>query len=104
MIDVRRENTSRGCVLQGNPASGSIPERYMVELIEVRDRVLLSALQAALTEAQIAFVTFDGPISGLLGDMFPHRIMVDEVNLVPARRVVALVSPDDLPPLERKNP
>ncbi len=71
----------------------------MIELMEVRDPVLLSALQAALAEAGIDVMTFDGPISGLLGDLFPCRLMVDEADLAAARRVVAMVSPEHLPPL-----
>jgi hypothetical protein len=72
----------------------------MVELMEVRELVLLSALKAALAEAGIEVFEFDGPLSGLIGDIFPWRLMVHEEDLTAARRVVAQVCPEHLPPAE----
>jgi hypothetical protein len=70
----------------------------MIELLRTEDPVLISALKAALDEAGIDAVAFDGPIADLYGAAFPRRLMVHPDDLDAARAIVAALAPDDLPP------
>lgn len=68
----------------------------MVELFHTQDPVLLSAVKAALSEADIPSVEFDGPIADMYGAMFPRRLMVLEDDIGAARMVLHSLCPDCL--------
>ncbi len=63
----------------------------MVELIRTNDPVLLSWLTAALAEARIETIVLDVHTSILEGSVsaIPRRVMVDDDDLVRAKRLVA---------------
>lgn len=67
----------------------------MVELMRTDNPVLLSALMAALAEAGIEAVEFDG-IADIYGAAFPRRLMVLEDDLIPARRIASEICPEFL--------
>ena len=71
----------------------------MIELLRTEDPVLMSAMKAALDEAGIGAFEFDGPIADIYGAVFPRRLMIHEDDLRAARRIVADLAPDQLPPL-----
>ena len=60
------------------------------ELIRVNDPVLLSAVGALLDGAGIHYLVLDQNMSVIEGSLgiLPRRIMVDEDNVVAARRVI----------------
>ncbi len=68
----------------------------MIELFHTQDPVLLSAVKAALTEADIPAVEFDGPIADMYGSLFPRRLMVLEEDLRAARLIVHDLCPECL--------
>ncbi len=68
----------------------------MVELFHTQDPVLMSAVKAALAEAEIPAVEFDGPIADMYGSAFPRRLMVLEDDLGAARLIVHDLCPDCL--------
>lgn len=68
----------------------------MVELFHTQDPVLLSAVKAALAEAEIPAMEFDGPIADMYGSVFPRRLMVLEADLSAARLIVHGLSPECL--------
>jgi hypothetical protein len=70
----------------------------MVELLRTDDFVLLSALKAALDEAGIDAIEFDGPVADVYGALFPRRLMVLAEDLRAARAVAASLAPELLPP------
>lgn len=65
----------------------------MVELLRSDNPVLLSALKAALADAGVGAVEFDG-IADVYGAVFPRRLMVLEEDLVRARRVARDICPE----------
>ena len=69
----------------------------MIELLRSDNPVLISALMAALAEAGIDAVEFDG-IADIYGAVFPRRLMVLEEDLVRARRVARDICPEFLAP------
>lgn len=68
----------------------------MIELFHTQDPVLLSAVKAALAEADIPAVEFDGPIADMYGSLFPRRLMVLEGDLLAARLIVHDLCPECL--------
>jgi len=68
----------------------------MIELFHTADPVLLSAVKAALAEADIPAVEFDGPIADIYGALFPRRLMVLEDDLAAARMIVHGLCPECL--------
>ncbi len=68
----------------------------MVELFNTDDPVLLSAVKAALAEAEIPAVEFDGPIADMYGALFPRRLMVLEEDIPRARMIVHSLCPECL--------
>jgi hypothetical protein len=68
----------------------------MVELFKTDDPVLLSAAKAALAEADIPAVEFDGPIADMYGALFPRRLMVLEDDVARARVIVHGLCPECL--------
>ncbi len=68
----------------------------MVELFHTDDPVLLSAVKAALAEADIPAVEFDGPIADMYGAVFPRRLMVLEEDIAAARVIVHGFAPECL--------
>lgn len=71
----------------------------MVELLRTDDFVLISALKAALEEAGIDSIEFDGPVADIYGAVFPRRLMVLEEDFREARRIAAGLAPELLPPV-----
>ncbi len=69
----------------------------MIELLNTQDLVLLSAVKAALSDADIPAVEFDGPIADMYGSLFPRRLMVLEDDLAAARMVVHSLCGESLP-------
>jgi len=69
----------------------------MIELLRSNDPVLLSAVTAALAEAGIEAIEFDG-LADIYGAMFPRRLMVLEEDLTRARRIASDICPDHLEP------
>jgi hypothetical protein len=61
----------------------------MKELFSTSDAVRLSYLQAVLADAGIGTVVLDAGAGSLWGAAIPSRLMVDEDDLVQARRVIA---------------
>jgi hypothetical protein len=70
--------------------------RVMVELFNTDDPVLLSAAKAALAEADIPAIEFDGPIADMYGALFPRRLMVLEEDVGRARVIVHALCPECL--------
>ena len=68
----------------------------MIELFHTDDPVLLSVVKAALAEAEIPAVEFDGPIADMYGAVFPRRLMVLEEDLAPARVILHGLAPECL--------
>jgi hypothetical protein len=69
----------------------------MVELLRSDNPVLISAVMAALAEAGIDAVEFDG-IGDIFGAVFPRRLMVLEDDLTRARRIASDICPEFLEP------
>lgn len=69
----------------------------MVEVLRSDNPVLISAMMAALAEAGIEAVEFDG-IADIYGAMFPRRLMVLEDDLTRARRIALDICPEFLEP------
>ena len=61
----------------------------MIELARTADPVRLSALRAALTDADIDHVAFDTGAGGLWQAAIPVRLMVREEDLELAQRLIA---------------
>jgi hypothetical protein len=59
------------------------------EVLATTDAVRLSFLRSVLEDAGIATVTLDGAMASVLSSAFGMRLMVDEEDLVQARRVIA---------------
>ena len=70
-----------------------------MELLRTGDFVLISALKAALEEAGIDSIEFDGPVADIYGALFPRRLMVLEEDFRAARRIAADLAPELLPPV-----
>ena len=68
----------------------------MVELFHTQDPVLMSAVKAALAEAEIPAVEFDGPVAEMYGALFPKRLMVLEDDLGAARMILHGLCPECL--------
>ena len=68
----------------------------MVELFNTDDPVLMSAVKAALAEAEIPAIEFDGPIADMYGALFPRRLMVLEDDIAAARMIVHSLCPECL--------
>ena len=64
--------------------------------MHTEDPVLLSAIKAALAEAEIPVLEFDGPVADLYGSMFPRRLMVLAEDLAAARLIVHGLCPECL--------
>ena len=62
----------------------------MIELVRTNDLVLISALEALLTAADIGHFVADGHMSALEGSVgfLQRRIMVDKTQLERARRLL----------------
>jgi Putative prokaryotic signal transducing protein len=60
------------------------------ELVRTNDAVLITAIEALLKSANIAFLIVDQNMSVLEGSIgiFPRRILVDEDELPAARRLL----------------
>ena len=58
--------------------------------------MLLSAVKAALAEADIPAVEFDGPINDMYGGLFPRRLMILDDDLAAARMIVHSLCPECL--------
>jgi hypothetical protein len=71
-------------------------QRVMVELFNTDDPVLLSAVKAALAEAEIPAIEFDGPIADMYGALFPRRLMVLDEDIARARMIVHSLCPECL--------
>ncbi len=69
----------------------------MIELLRTDNPVLISAVIAALAEAGIEAVEFDG-IADIYGSAFPRRLMVLEEDLTRARRIASDICPEFLEP------
>lgn len=69
----------------------------MVELLRSENPVLISAVLAALADAGIDGIVFDG-IADIYGAVFPRRLMVLEEDLTRARRVARDICPEFLEP------
>lgn len=69
----------------------------MVELLRSDNPVLISAMLAALADAGVEAVVFDG-IADIYGAAFPRRLMVLEEDLTRARRVALDICPEFLEP------
>lgn len=69
----------------------------MIELLRTENPVLISAVMAALAEAGIDSVEFDG-IADIFGASFPRRLMVLEEDLTRARRIALDICPEFLEP------
>ncbi|HEY1929494.1 MAG TPA: DUF2007 domain-containing protein [Caulobacteraceae bacterium] len=61
----------------------------MIALLVTPDMVKISAVQAVLAEADVAFDVFDGATGSMWGSMIPKRVMVDEGDLPRARRALS---------------
>lgn len=70
----------------------------MVELFNTDDPVLLSAVKAALAEADIPAIEFDGPIADMYGAVFPRRLMILEDDIAAARMILHGLCPECLAP------
>ena len=68
----------------------------MIELFQSQDFVLISAVKAALAEADIPAVEFDGPISDMYAALFPRRLMVLDDDLPAARMILHSLCPECL--------
>jgi hypothetical protein len=79
--------------ITGHLDRSSLPNRHsqVTELLRTNDLVLLSFLQALLADAGIGSQIADQHTSVLEGSIgaIPRRLMVDEDDLIPARRLVA---------------
>ena len=61
----------------------------MIALLVTPDMVKISAVQAVLAEAGVAFDVFDSATGSMWGSAVPRRLMVDEADLTRARRALA---------------
>ena len=68
-------------------------ETRMVELTKTTNPVRLSFLQAVLADAGIESFVADEGAASLWGSAIPVRLMVDEMDLPRARRVIAEAEP-----------
>lgn len=71
--------------------------RPMIELIRTNDQVLISWLRALLGDAGIPVLVFDGHASLVEGSVgaLPCRVMVEDADAEPARRLLAAVEAGD---------
>jgi hypothetical protein len=61
----------------------------VIALLATADVVKISAVQAVLDEAGIAFEVFDSAAGSMWGAAIPRRLMVDEADLARARQALA---------------
>jgi hypothetical protein len=61
----------------------------VIALLVTPDMVKISAVQAVLAEANVAFDVFDSATGSMWGSAVPRRLMVDETDLSRARRALA---------------
>jgi hypothetical protein len=61
----------------------------MIALLVTPDMVKISAVQAVLAEAGVAFDVFDAATGSMWGSTIPQRLMVDDGDLTRARRALA---------------
>lgn len=61
----------------------------MIALLVTADKVKISAVQAVLAEAGVAFDMFDSATGSMWGSAVPQRLMVDEADLGRARGALA---------------
>jgi Putative prokaryotic signal transducing protein len=57
----------------------------VIALLVTADMVKISAVQAVLAEAGVAFDVFDSATGSMWGSAVPRRLMVDEADLGRAR-------------------
>lgn len=60
----------------------------MIALLVTADMVKISAVQAVLAEAGVAFDVFDSATGSMWGSAVPQRLMVDEGDLGRARQAL----------------
>ena len=70
----------------------------MIELLRSENPALISALKAALTDAQIQVFEFDGAWADTYVGVTPRRLMVADEDLEDARTVAQAICPEELPP------
>ena len=61
----------------------------MIALLVTPDMVKISAVQAVLADAGVAFDVFDAAAGSMWGSAVPRRLMVDEADLGRARWALA---------------
>jgi Putative prokaryotic signal transducing protein len=61
----------------------------VIALLVTPDMVKISAVQAVLAEAGVAFDLFDAAVGSMWGSAVPRRLMVDEGDLGRARLALA---------------
>jgi hypothetical protein len=61
----------------------------VIALLVTPDMVKISAVQAVLAEADVAFDVFDSATGSMWGAAIPRRLMVDEADLGRARLALA---------------
>ena len=76
--------------INGWPIGSRFAGSHMKELIRTNDPVLLSWIEAALTESGIEAVIFDQYMSAVEGSIgaFPRRVMVLDEDLERARQIL----------------
>ena len=66
----------------------------MKELVKSSNPVRISFLCALLDDAGIAYSVFDNQMASIFGTAFGARLMVEEEDIEPARRLMALAEKD----------
>lgn len=86
MAHDRKTLNPRGLLVKGIQGHGG----PMVELMRSNDLVLLSYVRALLQSEHIRYVGLDEHMSGMDGNIsaIPRRLMVDDGDLVKARRLL----------------
>ena len=81
------------------PAPAFMGFAIMRELLRTNDPVMLSWLQALLTEAGIDCIVLDSHTSIIEGSIgaIPRRVMVSDRDFLRARALVAKAAPAELP-------
>jgi len=70
----------------------------MLELLRTENPALISAVKAALAEADIQVFEFDGAWADTYVGLTPRRLMVAEEDIYKARRIASDICPEELPP------
>ena len=71
----------------------------MIELLRSENLVLISALKAALSDAEIQVFEFDSAWADTYVGVTPRRLMVADEDLTTARRIAGSICPEELAPL-----